>query len=67
MVDGHDGIPVSVAAQRLRVSRQTIRLLAKAGVLVKIPLNKAVGSWERYHIEEKSLKNYTKKRHWAEK
>jgi hypothetical protein len=60
MVDGFEGIPVLVAAQRLGVCKETVRLLVKKGILVKIPIPVARGPWQRYHIDENSLKNYKK-------
>jgi hypothetical protein len=60
MVDGFEGIPIKVAAQRLGVAKETVRLMVKKGVLVKIPLPTRVGPHQRYNIDEASLKNYRK-------
>ena len=67
MINGYEGIPVSAAAQRLGVRRETVRVLVKEGVLVKIPIPGKAGPHQRYHIDEVSLKNYQRKRRWAER
>jgi hypothetical protein len=61
MINGFEGIPTSVAAQRLGVTRSTVQLLVKEGILVKIPISGKCGRHQRYHIDEDSLKNYQKK------
>jgi hypothetical protein len=60
MVDGFDGIPVKVAAERLGVRPSTIQNLVKQGILMKIPITGKNGKWNRYHIDEASLTNYKK-------
>lgn len=64
MVNGYEGVPVAIAAQRLGIGREQVRVLVKEGVLVKIPIDKRVGPHKRYHIDEDSLKNYQRKRRW---
>jgi hypothetical protein len=60
MVDGFEGIPIAVAAQRLGVAKDTVRLLVKRGVLVAIPISGKAGPHQKYHVDEASLKNYKK-------
>ena len=67
MVNGFEGITTAMAAERLGVNRSTVQHLVKNGILVKILISGKCGKHQRYHIDEDSLKNYQRKRRWAER